>query len=246
MDVEVVSVADRPDLTEQLWTFADGWPRFMLEDQLGNMMEVLPEYFPRLQLLVLDRAGRTAVAKAHAVPFPWDGTLEELSDQGWDDMLGMGVRAGMYGCETHAVSALEISVRPHLRGAGLSTVALAALREAVSGEGYRDLFAPVRPNGKPGEPHSSMSEYAFRTRPDGLPVDPWLRVHVRAGGRILRVCPASMTISGSLAQWRAWTGLPFDTDGDVVVPGALVPVHVSVEHDHAVYVEPNVWVHHGL
>src|SRR5450759_4625453 len=25
-----------------------------------------------------------------------------------------------------------------------------------------------------------------------------------------------------------------------------LPVHVSVEHDHAVYVEPNVWVHHHL
>jgi hypothetical protein len=25
-----------------------------------------------------------------------------------------------------------------------------------------------------------------------------------------------------------------------------VPVHVSLEHDVAVYVEPNVWVHHRL
>lgn len=104
----------------------------------------------------------------------------------------------------------------------------------------------MRPNGKPGEPHSPMTEYALRTRPDGLPVDPWLRVHVRAGGRILRVCPASMTVAGSLVQWWAWTGLPFDADGEVVVPGALVPVHVPVQHDHAVYVEPNVWVRHSL
>ena len=53
-----------------------------------------------------------------------------------------------------------------------------------------------------------------------------------------------MTITGSLEQWRGWTGLPFDRSGDVVVTGGLVPVHVSVEHDHAVYVEPNVWMHH--
>ena len=43
-----------------------------------------------------------------------------------------------------------------------------------------------------------------------------------------------------------WTGLPFDTTGDVIVPKALVPVHVDVTHDHAVYVEPNVWVQHDL
>ncbi len=55
-----------------------------------------------------------------------------------------------------------------------------------------------------------------------------------------------MIVTDSLAQWRHWTGQPFDTDGPVVVPGALVPVHCSLAHDHAAYVEPNVWVHHPL
>ncbi len=49
-----------------------------------------------------------------------------------------------------------------------------------------------------------------------------------------------MTISGSLAQWRSWTGLPFDADGAVEVPGALSPVVCDTAADHAVYVEPNV------
>jgi hypothetical protein len=55
-----------------------------------------------------------------------------------------------------------------------------------------------------------------------------------------------MVMAGSLAQWREWTGLPFDRTGDVIVPEALVPVHCDAEHDHAVYVEPNVWVEHTL
>ena len=55
-----------------------------------------------------------------------------------------------------------------------------------------------------------------------------------------------MTISGTVAQWRLWTGLPLTESGTVVVAGALTPLHVAVEHDHAVYVEPNVWVHHHL
>jgi hypothetical protein len=45
---------------------------------------------------------------------------------------------------------------------------------------------------------------------------------------------------------KSWTGLEFERSGDAVVPGALVPIHVSLEQDHAVYVEPNVWVHHRL
>ncbi len=91
-----------------------------------------------------------------------------------------------------------------------------------------------------------MGEYVARTRDDGLPEDPWLRVHVRLGARVVRVCPVSMTIPGTLAEWREWTGLPLDRSGPAEVPGALVPVHVSLEHDVAVYVEPNVWVHHRL
>jgi hypothetical protein len=55
-----------------------------------------------------------------------------------------------------------------------------------------------------------------------------------------------MVIPGTLAEWRSSTGLPFDTSGPAVVPHALVPVHCDTVHDHAVYVEPAVWVHQRL
>jgi hypothetical protein len=55
-----------------------------------------------------------------------------------------------------------------------------------------------------------------------------------------------MTVTGTLAQWREWTGLAFDAPGEVLVPGALLPLHCEPGHDFAVYVEPNVWVHHRL
>ena len=91
-----------------------------------------------------------------------------------------------------------------------------------------------------------MTDYIARVRPDGLPEDPWLRVHARMGAHIVKVCPTAMTISGTLTQWREWTDVPFDRSGEVIVPGALSPVSVSVEHDRAVYVEPNVWMVHPL
>lgn len=77
-------------------------------------------------------------------------------------------------------------------------------------------------------------------------MDPWLRVHVRAGGRVIGTSVRAMTIAGSLTDWREWTGLPFDTTGPVEVPGAPAPVHCDTGHDHAVYCEPCVWVHHRL
>lgn len=86
----------------------------------------------------------------------------------------------------------------------------------------------------------------MRSRSDGLPLDRWLRVHVRAGGQIVGIASCSATVQAPLSQWRRWTGLPFDQDGAVVIPGGLVPVLVSITHDIGVYVEPNVWVRHAL
>lgn len=239
--MRVVSVADRPDLAGELWTFADGWPPFMLEDPVGSLLGPISQRYARLQLLLLDDSAR-CVGKAHAAGFDWDGREESLPARGWDEVLLRAVGT----VTPTAVSALEISVRPELRGQGLSGVLLRALREAVAEMGLTDLFAPVRPSQKASAPLVPMEEYVHQVRADGLPVDPWLRVHVRAGGRIVRVCPLSMTITGSLPEWRSWTGLPFDISGEVVVPGALVPVTVSVPRDLGIYVEPNVWVRHHL
>lgn len=120
------------------------------------------------------------------------------------------------------------------------------MRANVARHGFGELVAPVRPTGKAAEPRTPMEEYVGRLRDDGLPADPWLRVHVRAGGRVVGVAPRAMVIPGTLAEWRRWTGLPFDVSGEVDVPGALVPVQCSVEHDYAVCVEPGVWVHHQV
>ncbi|MEV7181736.1 hypothetical protein [Kitasatospora sp. NPDC093679] len=58
--------------------------------------------------------------------------------------------------------------------------------------------------------------------------------------------PASMTVGGSLDQWRQRTGLPFDRAGAAEVTDAPVPVHVDLAHDRAVHVEPDVRVRHPM
>ena len=146
----------------------------------------------------------------------------------------------------NALSALEITLLPSHRGRGTSRMVLDAMRQRAVELGLSHIFAPVRPAMKHLEPFVPMAEYTARTGADRLPADPWLRVHVRAGGRIEKVAPTSMVVPGTIAEWRRWTGMEFAASGQIVVPGALVPVHVSLEQDHAVYVEPNVWVRHLL
>lgn len=241
--LHVVSLADRPDLESAMLTMESSWPAYVSPDPL--LVDWAFDRYAEHQLVVLGE-DEACVARAAAVPLAWDGDPETLPDTGWDEALRLCLSGTRAGRRLDTMCALEIAVAPGSLGRNMSGRVLQALLDHSRTAGFHDLVAPVRPSHKHLEPHVPMREYAARTRPDGLPADPWLRVHVRAGAEVLKVCPVSMTISGSLAQWRRWTGLPFDTSGPVEVPGAVSPVAVDVEHDHAVYVEPNVWVRHRL
>jgi hypothetical protein len=245
MRLDIASAAERPD-RRPLWSGLTGlWPRFMTQDQTGDFFYGYEfDRYPEFQLLAVDADTGEAVAKAHSVPLSFTGTIADgLPEHGWDWAVRQAAHDRLRDTPPTMVSALEIMVRPDLRSRGLSGPMLAALRANTAARGFTDLVAPVRPTGAQGKP---INTYAYEQRPDGLPVDPWLRVHVRAGGRIVNVAHASMVMVGTLADWRGWTGLPFDTSGVVLVPGALGPVHCDVDGDRAVYVEPNVWVHHRL
>lgn len=242
MDLVISTLAERPALMDELLAMENPWPEFIRRDPFGDLY-----YHPDVQtqfadhiLLAHSPAGEL-VAKAHAIPFRLEDN--QLPDGGWDNAIQRGILTKLIGSEPNTLAALEIFVRSDKQGMGLSGQMLAALREHARRLSYPELVVPVRPNGKV-DIHEPMSAYAQRTRADGLPVDPWLRVHVRAGGRIDRIAPHSMVIAGTLDQWQTWTGLPMNTDGQIEVPQALTPVICSLEQGTAVYTEPNVWVRH--
>lgn len=247
MDFTVSSLADRPDRAADVRDMADTWPQFVLEDLVGyayfpRIATELPEYV----LFAEDDRG-DVVAGAYSVPFALGAEGRgRLPARGWDEVMVWAFSDLRRERRPDTVSAISVSVAPHAQGRGLSAVMLSALRDNARARGFREVVAPVRPNAKHLEPRTPMEEYARRVRPDGLPQDPWLRVHARAGATVESVAPASMTVAASLEDWREWTGLPFDTDGEVVVPGALAPVRCEAERGYAVYVEPNVWMRHPL
>ena len=245
-NVAITTLAERPDYTDRIYDFESPWPEFMIHDKVAEtLLGQVRLTFPAHCVVATDDGA--VVARGLSIPFCSDHPGRDLyPDGGWDAVLTWGFADVRADRAATAVSALEISIDKAYQGHGLSHRMLSALRAAACNEGYESLVAPVRPNGKQGQPGMPMRTYVTQVREDGLPTDPWLRVHVRAGGRIVRVAPASMLIGGSLEQWRGWTGLPFDRDGDVEVPEALVPVQCKVDHDYAVYVEPNVWIHHDL
>jgi GNAT superfamily N-acetyltransferase len=247
--MRIHSAAERPDLVDAGWRMPSTMPAFMFESLVAErLMWRLPELFPELRLIAVDDGpdGEEVVAHVHALAFCWDGQDDSLPDRGWEGVLEQAVADADAGRTPTAASLLEASVRADRQGHGASRQLIEEARRRTRALGLGDLFGPVRPSGKHLEPRRPMAEYVAATRDDGLPVDPWMRVHVRLGARVVKVCPVSMTVAGTLAQWRGWSGLPLDRSGDVEVPGALAPVHVDVEAGSAVYIEPNVWMHHRL
>jgi GNAT superfamily N-acetyltransferase len=199
-----------------------------------------------LSVAVLDDGGKS-VARGLMIPF--DSGVEgrdPFPDAGWEQAVIWSIDDLLEHRRPDTLCALEIVVHPDAARQGISRTTLEGMRSLARERGFRRLIAPLRPPLKANEPWASMDEYAARLRGDGLPEDPWLRTHVRAGGRIQSIASRSTTITADLGRWRTWTGLPLTDDGLVAVPGALAPLMVSVSLDLGCYVEPNVWVDHPL
>lgn len=242
----LVRIADRPDLWAPANLMASAaWPEFMQHDPVADRLwPRLPADWPAWQLALVDPIG-AVVAASQAAPLRWDGTDAGLPD-GWDAQFERSAADLEAGRAPDTLGAIQINVAAGRRSEGLSSLMLEAMRGSAREAGFQALIACVRPTEKVRYPLLPIKTYAAWRRPDGLPFDAWLRVHARAGGRLVRASPRSMTMVGSIAEWQAWTGLTFPASGPYVVEGALSPVDIDLAADRGVYHDPNVWVVHGL
>lgn len=251
MRLTTFTLAERPDLGRDGWRSLDrAWPKFMHLAPTGVLYYGTPAFAEHMLLGVRVTDPDDVVARAATVPFAMprreDGTPVELPDDGWDEVLRWAAADLLAGGCADTVASVEVVVRPDVRHRGWGAQMITAMKDNARRLGFSTLVAPVRPVLKHREPTTPMSEYISRYRADGYPADPWLRAHARLGGRLVKIAPTSTVIALGLATWRLVTGEAFDCTGPTVVPGALVPVHVDVEHGHGVYVEPAVWVLHEL
>jgi GNAT superfamily N-acetyltransferase len=238
----VVSLAERPDLAEQL-PFGPGWPEFIFHDPVAKrLMPEVERVFADLNLVILD--GDAIVAGVWGVPVAWDGTVAGLP-AGWDGALERAVEGHAAGIAADTMCAMASEVVAAHRGEGLGAAALLALRERGAVAGLARMIAPARPTLKHRYPLVPIERYAAWTDAGGAPFDPWLRTHHRVGARVLAPEPEGMRIVGTVAEWEAWTGLALPETGEYVVPDALAPVSVDRERDEGVYVEPAVWMLHA-
>ena len=238
--MQAVSVREREDVAERAWELTrDTRPEY------NNHGDVLNVYWPRLvpelpdfQFHLLDDEGEP-VARARTIPVGWDGTVDDLP-AGIDGAI---VR-GFEGPVANTLCALIAQVTPKRQGEGVSRLVLEAMIELGRAHGLRAVIAPVRPNWKERYPVTPIERYTYWTRADGLPFDPWMRVHARLGAEVLKPEPWSLHITGTVDDWQEWTGLAFPEDGEYVFPGCLAPL--TARDGRGEYWEPNVWMLHAI
>jgi GNAT superfamily N-acetyltransferase len=238
--LRVFTYAERPDLAARTGEVGASFAEFIGHGEVavrhwGKLRTELPE----LQLVLWDAERDAVVGHARTMPAREADGLPGGIDDVLETWFGEGERP-----EPDVLSAMVAVVDARRRGEGLSRLLIEEMRQLAGRAGFSSLIAPVRPTRKERYPLIPLERYAWWTREDGLPFDPWIRVHARLGGELLEVCPASMRIEGTSEEWEAWAGMSFPDDGDYVVPDALEPVRFAA--GRGVYVEPNVWMRHRV
>jgi GNAT superfamily N-acetyltransferase len=222
------------------------WPGFMLHDAVANEnWHHLLDSFPDYQLALYDPENDRVAGMANSIPLRWDESLDNLPDGGWDWAFEEAVRQHKQGVKPNHHCALQVAIHPDYQSRRLSMPMVNNVRSVTKARGLQLLIIPVRPSEKSRYPLISLDDYITWQNDKGLPFDPWLRVHAKLGGRMVKVCHHSKTVRGARAEWEAWTGMKFPQSGSYVVPGALVPIEMNLKKDEGVYIEPNVWMVHS-
>jgi len=244
MTLSVHTAADRPDLWERGIPSADVWPEYNLHgDVLNQWWGLLDQELADLQFVLHDDETDTVVAEGHTAAFAWDGEDASLPD-GIDRAIEVAFRDHRAGTPVDTLCALAAESPRDGRRRGLAVEILGAMRTLAERHGLRHLVAPVRPSWKERYPITPIEEYVAWRRDDGRLLDPWMRVHERLGARVSTPLAQSLLITGTVAEWESWTGLPLPADGDFVFPEGLAPLHVDRGADRCTYWEPNVWMVH--
>jgi GNAT superfamily N-acetyltransferase len=245
MSTQVIRYSDRPELWKDTAVITrEVWPEYNLhgEDPDGYWDRLLNQ-FPEFQFVLYDDDQREVIAEGHTAPCDWDGTQDGLGD-GISAMLAAAFQAREAGRHPTALCALAAEVRPRFQGGGLANRMLDLMADLARVAGLAYLIAPVRPSLKDRYPITPIEQYLSWTRDNGEPFDPWIRIHTRRGGQIVKPIPHSLRITGTVAEWEEWTGMRFPGDGQYTFPAGLAPVEIDHRQDRGTYWEPNVWIVH--
>jgi GNAT superfamily N-acetyltransferase len=241
---ELIPAAEGPQYdAEAEQRFAEDWPEFIFHDEgVTPYRERRVEYFPDWEFYLV--AEDRLIAGCWGVPIAWDGTVADLPG-GFTDSLGRSVTSYEENVVPNTFVLMAAAVRSDEQGRGHAGRVITAVRDRAVANGLGQVIAPVRPTLKSRYPLTPIETFMTWTRPDGLPLDPWLRTHVRLGATLLAPAPASQTMTGTVEDWEKWTKMSFPSTGTYTIPDGLTTLAIDREADTGIYVEPNIWLRHA-
>jgi len=241
---ELIPVAAAPELDEEAGQrFVEEWPEFIFHDEgVKPFRERRLEYFRDWEFYFVDET-RRLIAGCWGVLLAWDGTVEDLPG-GFTDSLARSVTEYEENVVPNTFVLMAAAVRSDEQGQGHAGRVITAVRDRAVASGLGHVIAPVRPTLKSRYPLTPIETFMTWTREDGLPLDPWLRTHVRLGATLLAPAPASQTMTGSVADWEKWTGMQFPSSGTYTIPDGLTTLEIDRDAGTGKYVEPNIWLQH--
>ncbi|MDN4524087.1 non-ribosomal peptide synthetase [Fictibacillus fluitans] len=235
-----------PNLQESMNALhRQAWPEYFLGDRV--MVENWPKLykrFPDYQFSIIREDGEIA-AVGNTVPVQWDGSVEQLPN-GWDEGLLQGLHEAGEHNSPDTLLVLAGVVNEKYQGHGLASILIEAFKHMAHGQSLKRIIVPVRPTGKTQYPDLDFPEYCSLLREDGLPVDPWLRSHIRAGGKVLQLAEKSQVVEGTIEDWKQWGLTDCTKAGSYHIQDTLQPVWMDPDNDRGVYYDPSIWVQHFL
>ena len=221
------------------------WPEFMQHDSIVNKYwPDLYTNFLKFQFALFDK--EEIVAVGNSVCLNWKWQFSELPDTGLDWAMDKADSDFQSGINPNILVGVQILINEKYQSGGISYKMLDIMKEVAGNNGLEAIALPLRPTLKCVYPLISIQHYVSWKNMEGLPFDPWIRVHIKAGGKIVGICNQSMHITGTIAEWEIWAGFEIPESGSYVVDKALVPVVIDRQKDIGTYMEPNVWVIHDV
>lgn len=207
------------------------------------------EVFPAGQLLVLE--GETPVASLSMNRIDWDGN--PLTLPCWDNVAGDPTTyEHTYKPSGNTLVMMSMNVDPASQGKGLARKLIEQSRFLAVGLDVDYLIGSFRPNefgkykSEPEKEFTKFEDYIQLKRPDGLPIDSWLRNLTRNGMQALHIDDHAMTVSVAIDEFQA-----FKTGYNVgmwkeIYPGVWECGEVGVwkvdsHNGSAIYKESNLW-----
>lgn len=234
-----------PELKHQYKILAhEGFPPIIRASKIvKSCWSSVEKYFPKYQRFLI-RDSNTMIGLISTLPFYWDKPLNQLSDDGWDWLIGKGIQDFENNILPNYLGGLQIIISKPYQGKGYSKKFIAEGKRLMHQNNLKYFAIPIRPTFKHKFPTMKMVDY-IEYKIDNKIYDPWIRTHLQSNAHVIRICSNSMFVQGDIPFWEKLIGGgEISASGSYNVEGALNPIQIDLESNSGEYREENIWIYY--